>query len=325
MTRDLTPVERNVLQGIQAELRFQSRMVRKLKATDKRILAWCEEQDLLAAPLAGASEFAYTSTLVSAIEQRLAQLGLAPLSADLKGSSLAQAAQGAAEHKSVRVKPRDHRVLRYVVGAGDGHGSGQVVDVDQRELDLSQFADLVVVENLDCFYELHQFELPCLVHKQSPSLIVYRGDSHYSKGRAALINRWKRCGKEADSRPLRYFGDLDPKGLHIAQSEGFSHIAAPAFEWFCEHVTAQAYPAKQHDIARLLHARGELAPYVLFIQRQQKAVLQQWLQHVPLGWLTIETASEELESLRATLRAGEESGEAKPLDIDAIKNKAREK
>jgi hypothetical protein len=319
MTRDLTPAERNVLRGIQAELRFQSRMVRKLKATDKRILAWCEEQDLLAAPLAGASEFAYTSMLVSAIEQRLAQLGLAPLSADLKGSSLAQAEQGAAEHKSVRIKPRDHRVLHYVFGAGDD--AGQVVDVDQRELDLSQFADLVVVENLDCFYELHQFELPCLVHKQAQSLIVYRGDSHYSKGRAALINRWK----GSNSRPLRYFGDLDPKGLHIAQSEGFSHIAAPAFEWFCEHVTAQAYPAKQHDIARLLQARGELAPYVLFIQRQQKAVLQQWLQHVPLGWLTIETASEELESLRATLRAGEESGEVKPLDIDAIKNKAREK
>lgn len=289
MTRDLTPVERNVLQGIQAELRFQSRVVRKLRATDKRILAWCEEQDLLAAPLAGASEFAYTSTLVTAIERRLAQLGLAPLSADLKGSSLAQAEQGAAEHKSVREKPRDHRVLRYVFGAGAG--AGQVVDVDQRELDLSQFSDLVVVENLDCFYELHQFKLPCLfdkkghkqVDEQAQSLIVYRGDSHYSKGRAALINRWK----GSNSRPLRYFGDLDPKGIHIAQSEDFTHIAAPAHEWFCEHATAQAYPAKQHGIAGLLNAEGELAPYAHFMQRQQKAVLQQWLQHVPLGWLAV--------------------------------------
>lgn len=320
LIRDLSPSERKVLQGIQAELRFQSRVERTLKATDKRILAWCSEHDLLPVPVTGAKVFGYTSQLVQAIEQRLAQLGLAPLAANLKGSSLAQAEQGAAEHKSVREKPRDHRVLRYVFDAGDG--AGQVVDVDQRELDLSQFADLVVVENLDCFYELHQFELPLSV---PTSLVVYRGDTHYSKGRAALLNRWKSGWKGSNSRPLRYFGDLDPKGLHIAQSEGFTHIAAPAYEWFCEHATAQAYPAKQHDIARLLHARGELAPYVLFIQRQQKAVLQQWLQHVTLGWLTIETASEELESLRATLRAGEESGEVKPLDIDAIKNKAREK
>ncbi|CUA82400.1 DUF7281 domain-containing protein [Pseudidiomarina woesei] len=286
LSRDLSPGERKVLQGIQAELRFQSRVERTLKATDKRILAWCSEHDLLPVPVTGAKVFGYTSQLVQAIEQRLAQLALAPLSADLKGSSLAQAEQGAAEHKSVREKPRDHRVLRYVFDAGDG--AGQVVDVDQRELDLSQFADLVVVENLDCFYELHQFELPCLVnkkvdkkgHKQAQSLIVYRGDSHYSKGRAALINRWK----GSNSRPLRYFGDLDPKGLHIAQSEGFTHIAAPAYEWFCEHATAQAYPAKQHDTARLLDASGELAPYVQFVQRQQKAVLQQWLQHVPLAW-----------------------------------------
>lgn len=295
MTRDLTPTERNVLQGIQAELRFQSRLLRKLRATDKRILAWCEAQDLLAAPVAGASEFAYTSTLVSAVEQRLAQLGLAPLSADLKGSSLAQAAQGAAEHKSVREKPRDHRVLRYVAGGGADPSAGQVVDVDYRELDLSQFADLVVVENLDCFYELGQFELPCLSHKradkpadkQAQSLIVYRGDSHYSKGRAALINRWKHCGKSTNGKPLRYFGDLDPKGIHIAQSEGFTHIAAPDFEWFCEHATAQAYPTKQHDIAGMLNTSGELGPYVHFIQRQQKAVLQQWLQHVLLGWLAL--------------------------------------
>lgn len=35
-------------------------------------------------------------------------------------------------------------------------------------------------------------------------------------------------------------------------------------------------------------------------------------------------AQEHLEQLRAALVAGEESGEAKPLDIEAIKNRARE-
>lgn len=292
MTRDLTPAERKVLKGIQAQLRLQLRVQRKLKATDKRILAWCEEQDLLATPLANATEFVFSSALLTTIEQRLAQLGLAPLAANLKGSSLAQAEQGAAEHKSVREKPRDYRVLRYLPGyvTDSAHEDsvhkhkGQVIDVDYRELELDQFAELVVVENLDCFYQLQQFQLPLLV---PTSLVVYRGDSHYSKGRAALTSHWKSNWKSVNGKPLRYFGDLDPKGIHIAQSEGFTHIAAPALEWFCEHATAQAYPAKQHDIARLLHTSGELAPYVYFVQRQQKAVLQQWLQHVPLGWLAL--------------------------------------
>lgn len=39
----------------------------------------------------------------------------------------------------------------------------------------------------------------------------------------------------------------------------------PPYEWFCEHATAQAYPAKQHDIARLLHASSELAPYWIIL------------------------------------------------------------
>lgn len=285
MTRDLSPAERKVLQGIQTKLRLQSRVLRKLTVTDKRILAWCEEQDLLTAPFASAREFAFSLALITAIEQRLAQLCLAPLAANLKGSSLAQAKQGAAEHKSVREKPRDHRVLRYVVVGSHIEGMGQVVDIDQRELELAQFTELVVVENLDCFYELHQFQLPLVA---PTSLVVYRGDSHYSKGRAALTARWKSCWTATSGKPLRYFGDLDPKGIHIAQSEGFSHIAVPAFEWFSEHATAQAYPAKQHDIARLLHASGELAPYVQFVQREQKAVLQQWLQQMPLRWVALD-------------------------------------
>lgn len=281
MNRDLSPAERKVLQGILAELRFSSRVVRKVKATDRRILMWCEAQDLL--PLGGAdgSEFGFTEELIKVIERCLQQLGLAALDADLKVSTLVQAQQGGAEHKSVRSKPRDHRVLRYVLAAD--LGVGQVVDVDYRELELAAFADLVVVENLDCFYELSQFQLSLMRASAASSLVVYRGDSHYGKGRAALMERWRTVA----TKPLRYFGDLDPKGFHIAQREGFTHLAVPAFEWFVAHATAQAYPTKQHDLAEQLYAGGAIAPFVDYLRRHQSGVLQQWLQGIPLRWVPV--------------------------------------
>ncbi len=113
--------------------------------------------------------------------------------------------------------------------------------------------------------------------------MIYRGDAHYSQGRAKLLKRWK----EGAYGPLKYFGDLDPKGLHIAMSEGFSHIAVPKFTWFTTRATAQAYPSKQHDTAVNLQHSGQLQPYIAFMQRHQRALLQQWLQNVSLQWLPL--------------------------------------
>ncbi|MCO4321715.1 DUF7281 domain-containing protein [Aliidiomarina quisquiliarum] len=271
MNRDLTRSERKLLQGLKVKLQSQSRVVRKLKATDLRVLSWCQQQDLIAHAISQKVEYGYTSELLHAIETRLSQLGLAPLEADLKQSSLDQAKQGAAEHKPQRVSPREQRVLRV---------AGQlIIDENHNQLELAQFSDLIVVENLDCFYELSLFKLPLTAH----SLVIYRGDSHYGSGRAELLKRWK----EGAHGPLKYFGDLDPQGLQIAISEGFSHLAVPTFNWFSSHATEQAYAAKQHDTAIKLQHTGELAPYIGFIQRYQRAVLQQWLQNVPLQWVVI--------------------------------------
>lgn len=272
MNRDLSPLERNLLQALIAKLRFQSQVVRKLKKTDLKLLAWCYQQDLITDPkaLSPEQEYRYTSELVQAIAERLAQLGLATLNADLKLTSTEQLAQGGAEHKSVRISPREQRVLRAF--------GGQILDQDQRELALAQFTELVVIENLDCFYDWQCFTLPLL----PSSLVIYRGDAHYSSGRKNLLKRWQ-AGAYG---PLKYFGDLDPEGFDIAITEGFSHLAAPEFNWFSHHATEHAYPAKQHATALKLPQRSELQPYIAFMLRYQRALLQQSLQQVPLQWLT---------------------------------------
>lgn len=271
MNRDLTPRERKLLKDLTVKLQSQSRVIRKLRATDLKVLDWCEQQDLIAHVISHKVEYGYTIELLQAIETRLAQLGLAPLEADLKQSSLEQAKQGSAEHKAQRESPREQRILRI---AGQ-----QIIDQNHNQLELEQFSDLIVVENLDCFYELSLFQLPLTAH----SLVIYRGDSHYGSGRAELLKRWK----EGGHGPLKYFGDLDPKGVHIALSEGFSHLAVPTFNWFSSHATEQAYAAKQHTTALSLKHSGELEPYITFMQRYQRAILQQWLQNVPLHWLVI--------------------------------------
>lgn len=271
MNRDLTPRERKLLQGIQVKLQSQPRIIRKLKSTDKSVLAWCQQQDLVTGVINQNVEYGYTKELLQAIEKRLAQLGLAPLAANLKQPSLHQAKQGNAEHKSLRESPREQRVLR----ASGKH----ILDQNHNQLQLNQFSELVVVENLDCFYELSLFHLPVT----ATSLVIYRGDSHYGSGRAALLQRWK----EGAHGPLKYFGDLDPQGLHIATSEDFSHLAVPTFEWFSQHATEHAYAAKQHTTALNLQQTGEIAPYIAFMQRTQRAVLQQWLQGVQLQWLVV--------------------------------------
>ncbi|WP_319783216.1 hypothetical protein [Oceanisphaera sp. IT1-181] len=142
MNRDLTPRERKLLHLLSSKLQYKSRVIRKLKGADLSILAWCEAQDLLlhsVVPLANSDvEYGYNAELIQAIEMRLVLLGLAPLVADMKVSSLEQAKLGTAEHKSVRIKPREQRVLHL--------DNIQIIDQDQSELAVEQYSEIVVVE-----------------------------------------------------------------------------------------------------------------------------------------------------------------------------------
>src|SRR5690606_30430009 len=98
-----------------------------------------------------------------------------------QNSRLQSATLNQQELKSIGQKPREPRVLlRLTVAANTGPGiTADVIDIDWQQLPLAQFDALLVVENLDCFYQLHAFAL-VLTYKQP--LIIYRGDTLYSKG-----------------------------------------------------------------------------------------------------------------------------------------------
>ncbi len=271
MSDNLTPKQRQRLRTINDKLRYSMELTCRLNATDKELLSWCAEQDLISAAAAEAPVFVYTNMLLKQINNRLVQLGVAPFTVDQSVSSLQQAQQGGAEVKSIRQQPRANRIL-----TAQRVGSyWQIIDLDYRSVEPQQYREIIVVENLDCFYQLNDFELPITAQ----SLIVYRGDSVYGKGRAALLSQWRKSGK-----PLKYFGDLDIKGFHIAQSEGFSHIAAPALSWFAQQASLQAFNIDQANLLKALETKGEAGRYHKVLH-EQRALLQQWLQGVPLLWV----------------------------------------
>jgi|TARA_R100001440_G_scaffold8811_2_gene16660 hypothetical protein len=274
MNEDLTPRQRKTLQKISEDLRCSIKKKRDVTATDRKILQWCAAQDLISATEADSPVFVYTKNLLTAINQRLEQLSLAPFEANQAVSSMQQAKQGISETKSVRESPRTHRILTAEKQTQTLSG-WQIIDRDYRLIDLNQLEDITVVENLDSFYELERFALEFNFN----SLIVYRGDKVYSKGRAALLKHWRATGK-----PLKYFGDLDVKGFHIAQSEGFSHIAVPEIGWFKIHANTNAFNPKQANLLPSLAMDGPLAEYYRVLKDQHRAILQQWLQKTPLHW-----------------------------------------
>ena len=271
MNTNLTPNQRRLLQNIAEKLRTSTHQKRKVKAADRQLLNWCAEQDLISNAEADAPVFVYTVPLLNNINQRLQQLGFAPFETDQAVSSLQQAEQGKDETKSVREAPRAQRILT----AQKSLQSWTIIDCDYRALDLDSISEIIVVENLDCFYAMENFAFDIA----TDSLVVYRGDSAYSTGRKELLKHWRHTGK-----PIKYFGDLDAKGFHIAQSEGFTHIAVPAYEWFKANANSSAFNPAQANLLVSLNTQGALRPYHQILKDQHRAILQQWLQNTPLQW-----------------------------------------
>lgn len=271
MNVNLTPNQRRLLQNIADKLRTSTQQKRKVKAADHQLLKWCAAQDIISRAEADTPVFVYTLSLLNRVNQRLQQLGFAPFETNQAVSSLQQAAQGKAETKSIRENPRARRVLM----AQKSLPSWTIIDCDYRTLDLDSISEIIVVENLDCFYALEKFE----IELAADSLVIYRGDRAYSTGRSELLKHWHQT-----SKPLKYFGDLDAKGFHIAQSEGFSHIAVPALAWFKTNANSSAFNPDQENLLASLSGDGMLTQYHQVLKNKHHGILQQWLQNTPLQW-----------------------------------------
>ena len=158
----------------------------------QQVLAWCVEHELVPGNSLKLPHFSFNLALLNDIARVQRQLQQACyLDAVNQNSRLDNAASSQQELKSIGLQPRQHRVLLKLntpVDSGLGIAA-ECIDIDWQQLPLAQFDALLVIENLDCFYQLHAFTL---VLTYTQPLIIYRGDTLYSKGCKALKTAWQR-------------------------------------------------------------------------------------------------------------------------------------
>lgn len=247
----------------------------------QQVLAWCIEHDLVPGNSLNLPQFSFSMALLTDIASVQRQLQQACfLDALGQNSRLQSATLNQQELKSIGQKPREPRVLlRLTVAANTGPGiTADVIDIDWQQLPLAQFDALLVVENLDCFYQLHAFTL-VLTYKQP--LIIYRGDTLYSKGCKALKAAWLK-----QSKPALYFGDFDAKGVSIALSEGYSAMLLPDFGTVQQHASPGMLPDKQLSFIAAIKAKtvtSEFQPYQQLLCQQLKGLRQQNMQGMTLA------------------------------------------
>jgi hypothetical protein len=250
-----------------------------------QVLRWCTALDLVPANSLLLPEFLFTMALLDKISDAQQRLKQASFRDDLSTKSRIESAQlSDQEIKTAGIRPKQHRVLRYLNQPllNELGEKIEVVDCDWRNIALTQYDVLLVVENQDCFYHLALFDLSqCDFH--SP-LILYRGDQGYSKGAAALKNDWLKTGKTAV-----YFGDFDPKGVSIAMNEGYHFMLLPSPDAVIKKSSPVMFPdAQLKFLPELLkgEVHSRFRDYLLVLENHH-ALRQQKMQGDILKMVTL--------------------------------------
>lgn len=253
-----------------------------------QVLRWCTALDLIPANSLLLPEFLFTAALLNKISDTQQRLKQANFRDDLNTKSRIESAQlSDQEIKTAGIRPQQHRVLlRLNLPLVNALGmSVEVVDMDWRNITLTQFDVLIVVENQDCFYHLALFDYSqCDFH--SP-LIIYRGDQTYSKGAVALKRCWLNTGKTAI-----YFGDFDPKGVSIAKNEGYHFMLLPSSDVVTKKSSSAMFPDVQLKfLPNLLKdkAHSHFCDYMLVLEKHH-ALRQQKMQGEILKMVTLKAS-----------------------------------
>ncbi|EAP1707945.1 hypothetical protein D6O16_23865 [Salmonella enterica] len=253
-----------------------------------QVLRWCTALDLIPANSLLLPEFLFTTMLLNKISDTQQRLKQANFRDDLSLKSRIESAQlSDQEIKTAGVRPQQHRVLLHLNQplVNELGMTIEVVDMDWRNIKLTQFDVLIVVENQDCFYHLALFDYSrCDFH--SP-LIIYRGDRAYSKGAVALKHCWLKTGKTAI-----YFGDFDPKGISIAMNEGYQLMLLPSPGVVIKKSSPVMFPdAQLKFLPELLRGKvhSHFRDYLLVLEKHQ-ALRQQKMQGEILKVVMLKTS-----------------------------------
>ena len=250
------------------------------KNTDSKIvmqvLRWCIALDLIPDNSLLLPDFIFTMALLNKISEAQQRLKQANFRDDISTQNRIESAQlSDQEIKTAGIRPQQHRVLfRLNQPLVNELGMTiEVVDTDWRNITLTQFDGLIVVENQDCFYNLALFNYSQCDFR-SP-LIIYRGDRTYSKGAVALKHCWLKTGKA-----MIYFDDFDPKGVSIAMNEGYHSMLLPSPAVVIKKSSSAMFPDVQLKFLPEL-LRGKVHyhfhEYLLILEKHQ-ALRQQKMQ-----------------------------------------------
>ncbi|CAG9295205.1 DUF7281 domain-containing protein [Celerinatantimonas diazotrophica] len=276
--KPLTPRERRWLRHRDEQLKFKSSVKDRVTKDGMihRVLQWCSAHELIADNSSNLPSFSWTKALLDQIELTQQQLGETSFRTSLASKTRMENVSDQ-EDKSVGIQPREYRVLvRLPQPIMHCHLGAQFVDMDFHDIDLLSYQQLLVVENLDCFYVLEQFSMELNLEQM---LVIYRGDFAYGKGAAALKEQWLKTGK-----PLCYFGDFDLKGVSIALNEGYSTMLLPEFEQLNKVVSTAQLPTKQLKFDKGIRqnlASLSFSPYQQLILTH-KGLRQQKMTEMPL-------------------------------------------
>ncbi|MCH8536790.1 MAG: DUF2220 family protein [Alkalimonas sp.] len=270
----------NWLQQLEQRLkRDGSASIKTSGKSATQVIYWCIEQQLLPDHSANLPKVQFTQALLEQIAVTQRQLKQACYRDNVSQHDRLQQAQHAEQElKTAGASPRQSRVLiRLNHAAHIASVPVQTVDIDWQQLPLSDYDVLLVVENLDCLYQLECFTLD--LPQQHP-LIVYRGDSQYSSGCKALKTEWLQQQKTAI-----YFGDFDGKGVSIALHEGYDAMLLPEFATLQQQASSSMLPDTQLKYLPAIKSTAcslAFQPYQQLLCQKLKGLRQQQMQDMTL-------------------------------------------
>lgn len=284
MHTELSLQARRRAEKIQARLRrgegpltFTARQMQQTSLHN--LQQWCEAQGI-GIPILSSGGWRFTEQCLQQLEETLAYLRLRPLDEAAAATRIGRLQQGTEEHKSIGETPFEYRVLCSLMA--ENHFSSvksqkrYAVYVDTRDLQLENFAGLVVIENADVFFALGTPEWP-LPKVLEHFLIVYRGHDGSSKAVKHLEAAW--CSTH---KPLVFFGDADYAGLRLALQGRYTHMVLPSLSEFQALANTAQAEAKQLFLRKALATTPtSLQPYVVVLE-QQRALRQQAMQSLAL-------------------------------------------